>query len=251
MDFIGTIVGSSRIPVARILVVAHWLSGWAVSFHKAAPGISVFIATVIFVEGAVVVDDDRANRFAVLAFGSLVGTLELVVEAAFWATKLVTFVVAFGRAVCWVTRVSIDGIVIVAGGLAPGTVFWIVQTTIRLAELVTIVVESKGAIVNDPIVFIVVRGILLVIAKGLLDGAVAIFVEATERFPLFPAIVVKAIGAVVSSRLLVAPPFITSDNASTTSGCKQDGKKKDSTRLHHQGLWVLFILSLIRENDVV
>jgi hypothetical protein len=200
--FVGAEAGISGIAIKGILVVAHaLLFGTGPVPGKTALGLSVFVALVVEPKGTVV--DDGFDGFAVLAFGPSVGALELVVVAALRATEFVAVVIGLGVTVSGISGISVGWVFEIARWLFPGAISFVVETAAGFSVFVTIVVESKGAVVDAEIIIIVVVVVVLLITGWLFPGALVIVVETAPGLSKLVTIVIESKRTVVDSVIVV------------------------------------------------
>jgi hypothetical protein len=198
--FVGAVAGISGIAIKGILVVAHaLLFGTGPVPGKTALGLSVFVALVVEPKGTVV--DDGFDGFAVLAFGPSVGALELVVVAALRATEFVAVVIGLGVTVSGISGISVGWVFEIARWLFPGAISFVVETAAGFSVFVTIVVESKGAVVDAEIIVVVV--VVLLITGWLFPGALVIVVETAPGLSKLVTIVIESKRTVVDSVIVV------------------------------------------------
>lgn len=192
--FGGAEAGITGIPIVGILVVTQWLlDGAQLIIRTTTLGLSVFVTLVIEYKGAVV--DDGIHWFVFVAYWLLlvVGALNLVVETTLWSAVFVAVIVWFGGAKVGIVGIAIGGVLVVTCWLLDGTDMSLDEAARGFSEFVALVVQFKGAIVDDGF-----DG-FAVLAFGSLVGTRELVVEAALGVTIFVAVRIRFHGTVLGT----------------------------------------------------
>ena len=186
--------GITRVPINWIAVVAPGLLVWAGhAVDQAAEGLAKLVAPVVeFVRGTVM--GDRCGGLVCVTDRPLVvpRALQPVVVAALGTAVLVAIVVEVVRvAVAGGIGISLDGVLVVALWLLDGADHSFHETAPGFSVFVAVVIQTKGAIVNNDIVR------ARCIAGGHRIGADQLVVVAALGAPVDVALVVGFVRTVV------------------------------------------------------